>query len=111
MQYAAGSAAKWLRRRVPSPSWAVEQQRSSRGAPMNPSPFSPFSSTTVNAQAGYYARPIDLSSVMRQVYLWLAMGLAIGFGIAFAIGHEVQRELDTASSISDLRLTVSLFNP
>jgi FtsH-binding integral membrane protein len=76
---------------------------------MNPSPFSPLSSPST--QAGYYASPVSLSAVMRQVYLWLAMGLAICFGIAFALGHEVQRELATAQDVTDLRLRTSLFSP
>jgi len=47
----------------------------------------PFS--TVNYGAGTYARGIDLGAVMRQVYLWLAVGLSIGFGVAFALGRAL----------------------
>lgn len=52
---------------------------------MNPYPASSYS-PTLGAQA------LDLSAIMRQVYLWLAAGLVIGFGVAFALGHEIARE-------------------
>ncbi|MBX3085405.1 MAG: Bax inhibitor-1/YccA family protein [Anaerolineae bacterium] len=36
---------------------------------------------------------LDLSAVMRQVYLWMAVGLVVCFGIAYALGQIAQQEL------------------
>src|SRR5579871_4326702 len=39
--------------------------------------------------AGAAPYAMDIGAVMRQVYLWLALGLAIGFGLSFALGRAV----------------------
>jgi uncharacterized protein len=49
------------------------------------------------AQPTPYGMQIDLSSVMRRVYTWLALGLALGFGVAFAIGQYVNANPDNAA--------------
>lgn len=68
---------------------------------------------TANYQAGYYPQQIDLAAVMRQVYLWLAMGLTVGFGVAFALGHqlEVARAACVAGEYCDLAQQSIVFNP
>jgi len=66
---------------------------------------------TANYQAGYYPQQIDLAAVMRQVYLWLAMGLTVGFGVAFALGHQLRVELASGATIYDLQQESILFNP
>jgi uncharacterized protein len=43
-------------------------------------------------QAQPYGYQLDLSAIMRRVYLWLALGLALGFGVAFAIGQYVSAQ-------------------
>lgn len=43
-----------------------------------------------------YGYQLDLSAVMRRVYLWLALGLALGFGVAFAIGEYVAAQPQNA---------------
>ncbi len=36
-----------------------------------------------------YASAVDLSEVLRQVYLWLGIGLLISFGVALALGQQL----------------------
>ena len=61
------------------------------------------------------ARPIgfDLSAIMRQVYLWMALGLVVGFGIAYLIGNAAAAALASYNPLSRVPLSqVSiLFNP
>jgi uncharacterized protein len=67
---------------------------------------------TVNYGAGYYPQQLDLAAVMRQVYLWLAMGLTVGFGVAFALGHQVEvAKASCASPSCDLAQYSIVFNP
>jgi FtsH-binding integral membrane protein len=42
-----------------------------------------------NSSSSAEARPLglDLSAVMRQVYLWMALGLLVAFGVAFAVSN------------------------
>ncbi len=65
------------------------------------------------------ARPLgfDLNAIMRQVYLWMALGLVVGFGIAFIVGNAALAALApyqaTATPLSRVDLTAVslLFNP
>jgi FtsH-binding integral membrane protein len=36
-----------------------------------------------------YASNVDFSAIMRQIYLWLAVGLLLGFGVALGVGQAV----------------------
>lgn len=38
---------------------------------------------------GAYAGSVDYSAVLRQVYLWLAVGLLAGFGVAFGLDQQI----------------------
>lgn len=42
-----------------------------------------------NSSSSAEARPLglDLSAVMRQVYLWMALGLLVAFGVAYVVGN------------------------
>jgi uncharacterized protein len=44
------------------------------------------------------ARPalVDLSAVMRQVYLWMTLGLLVAFGVAFAVGNSARAAYEAA---------------
>lgn len=61
------------------------------------------------------ARPIsiDLSAVMRQVYLWVALGLLVAFGVAFAVGNAAVAAYQAAPvTATGVRVVNSpLFNP
>jgi FtsH-binding integral membrane protein len=50
----------------------------------------PFNSNAYNAGAYGRAYPgeLNVSDVMRQVYVWLMAGLAVGFGVSFLIGNS-----------------------
>jgi FtsH-binding integral membrane protein len=52
--------------------------------------------------AGAYGRQVDMSAVMLNVYMWLAMGLAVGFGIAAALGHTLLGEWAVVQAGGDL---------
>ncbi|HEX8995891.1 MAG TPA: Bax inhibitor-1/YccA family protein [Ktedonobacterales bacterium] len=41
------------------------------------------------AGQGAYAGGLDFSEIMRQVYLWLAVGLLLGFGVALGLGQAL----------------------
>ncbi|MDE3231280.1 MAG: Bax inhibitor-1/YccA family protein [Chloroflexota bacterium] len=41
------------------------------------------------ASPGAYAGGVDFSAILRQVYLWLAVGLLLGFGVAMGIGQQL----------------------
>lgn len=41
------------------------------------------------ATPGMYASQVDFSAIMRQVYLWLAVGLLLGFGVALGLGQAL----------------------
>ncbi len=41
------------------------------------------------ATPGVYASRVDFSAIMRQVYLWLAVGLLLGFGVALGLGQAL----------------------
>lgn len=41
------------------------------------------------AAPGMYAGRLDFSEIMRQVYLWLAVGLLLGFGVALGLGQAL----------------------
>lgn len=41
------------------------------------------------AAHGAYAGGMDFSAIMRQVYLWLAVGLLLGFGVALGLGQQL----------------------
>ncbi len=63
------------------------------------------------------ARPIgfDLSAIMRQVYLWMALGLVVGFGVAFLVGNAALTALASYQATPlqrvDLGAVSLLFNP
>ena len=38
---------------------------------------------------GSFASRIDISAVLRQVYLWLGIGLLVAFGVALALGQQI----------------------
>lgn len=56
------------------------------------------------------ARPIglDFSAVMRQVYLWVALGLVVCFGISYLVGNAA---LSAAASMTGNLRNSTLFNP
>jgi hypothetical protein len=58
---------------------------------------------------------LDLSAVMRQVYLWLAFGLVIAFGVSFVVGNTAVAAFNTAVGAGysgRAAMTTSiLFNP
>lgn len=58
--------------------------------------------------AGYYARPLDMSLVMRRVYLWLTLGLVLGFGIAYTIGEAANRVINSSASATPLDYSITL---
>jgi FtsH-binding integral membrane protein len=62
------------------------------------------------------AQPVglDLSSVMRQVYVWMAFGLLVAFGVAYFVGNsalQVYNAYANARAIPDLSSVSLLFNP
>ncbi len=54
-------------------------------------PGAPGAGYAYPAGAAPYA--MDVGAVMRQVYLWLALGLAVGFGISFGLGRALLNEV------------------
>lgn len=50
---------------------------------------------------------IDISAVMRQAFVWLALGLALGFGVAYAVGETANQQLAAGQPASGL----VIFNP
>ncbi len=59
------------------------------------------------------ARPVslDLSAVMRQVYLWMALGLLVAFGVAFFVGNAALSAYDAAIRTGVAPTGFLLFNP
>ncbi len=59
------------------------------------------------------ARPafLDLSAVMRQVYLWMALGLLIAFGVAFVAGSSAQVTTQTVGVRTVTVVNSPIFNP
>jgi FtsH-binding integral membrane protein len=53
---------------------------------------------------------LDMAAVMRQVYLWMTIGLVVCFGIAYTIGQMAQQSLVTAAQ-TGVRPNFFLFNP
>lgn len=41
------------------------------------------------AAPGAYANRVDFAAIMRQVYLWLAVGLLLAFGVALGVAQQV----------------------
>lgn len=41
------------------------------------------------ATPGAYAGRVDFAAILRQVYLWLAIGLLLGFGVALGLGQQM----------------------
>src|SRR5258708_11308900 len=62
-----------------------------------------------NAEAGY-STGVDMIAIMRQVYLWMALGLAIAFGVAWYVGNAVTSSLST-SYTGRIITTSPLANP
>lgn len=65
-----------------------------------------FSNTT--AESRPLPASVDLSAIMRQVYIWLAAGLAVCFGVALYLGNELARGYSTMIAT---RQTPWLLNP
>jgi len=63
------------------------------------------------------ARPmgLDVSAVMRQVYLWLGFGLLIAFGVSFVVGSSAMSAFEAARNggltVAQARASFLLFNP
>jgi len=59
------------------------------------------------------ARPafLDLSAVMRQVYLWMALGLLIAFGVAFIGGSSAQITTQVVGNRTITSVNSPIFNP
>ena len=53
---------------------------------------------------------LDLSAVMRQVYLWMTIGLVVCFGIAYTLGQIAQQSITTAAA-TGVRPSFFLLNP
>lgn len=51
--------------------------------------MNPYNQGYGMATPGAYAGRMDFSAIMRQVYLWLAVGLLLGFGIALGLGQQL----------------------
>jgi len=58
------------------------------------------------------ARPIglDFSAVMRQVYLWVALGLVVCFGISYVVGNAALTAYQTAIATGNMPSSI-LFSP
>jgi uncharacterized protein len=58
------------------------------------------------------ARPafLDLTAVMRQVYLWMTLGLLVAFGVATAVGVPARAAFE-AALVSGVRPNLILLNP
>jgi hypothetical protein len=50
---------------------------------------------------------LDISAVMRQAFIWLALGLALGFGVAYAVGETAKNQIAAGQSPA----SVIIFNP
>lgn len=60
------------------------------------------------------AQPVglDLSAVMRQVYIWMAFGLLVAFGVAYAVGNSALQVLNSYTGVRVNPANISpLFNP
>ena len=60
------------------------------------------------------AQPVglDLSAVMRQVYIWMAFGLLVAFGIAYVVGNSAVQALNAYTGVRVDPASISpLFNP
>lgn len=53
-----------------------------------------YSNSSVESRP--FPSSLDFSAIMRQVYVWLALGLLVGFGVSFFVGNTALRALETA---------------
>jgi FtsH-binding integral membrane protein len=49
----------------------------------------PYNQGYSTATPGSYAGRVDFAAILRQVYLWLAIGLLLGFGVALGLGQQM----------------------
>ena len=49
----------------------------------------PYNQGYSTATPGSYANRVDFAAILRQVYLWLAIGLLLGFGVALGLGQQM----------------------
>jgi FtsH-binding integral membrane protein len=68
-----------------------------------------FSNT--NAESRPLSSDLDLGMIMRQVYIWLALGLVVCFGIAFVLANAAGVKLDQALEGNIAASKFFLFNP
>ncbi|MBF6590694.1 MAG: Bax inhibitor-1/YccA family protein [Ktedonobacterales bacterium] len=61
-----------------------------------------------DARAVPYSTGLDMRAIMRQVYLWLTLGLAVGFGVSFALGQVASNAIATGEATAS---SLILFNP
>src|SRR5262249_45616924 len=56
---------------------------------------------------------IDLSAIMRQVYMWVALGLLVAFGVAYVVGNAAMTALTNARAVNGVVNPSSIiwFNP
>jgi FtsH-binding integral membrane protein len=54
--------------------------------------------SNVEAESRPLPMGLDMASIMRQVYLWLAAGLLVAFGIAFILGAPIRELLNVVLS-------------
>ena len=67
-----------------------------------------------NSNSNVEARPygVDLSAIMRQVYMWVALGLLVSFGVAYVVGNTAMAALANAPITRTGQLpNFILFNP
>lgn len=69
--------------------------------------FFPNSSTEAQPQVA----GLDLSTIMRQVYLWVALGLLVSFGISFLVGSSALNAAAHAQTSAQLMSSSIIFNP
>src|SRR5579872_6662891 len=72
-----------------------------------------FFSNSSDAGGSVDALPIglDLNAVMRQVYLWMGLGLLVAFGIAFILGNAANNAINTYQVTGNLGAAGILLNP